>query len=165
MAEVPTKNEIIEASIDRRLEGVHTATPGVIVSYSSANCTATVQPSLPGVEAHKDVPICIPGAWAAGDPVLLVYCEREFDDALADAADERRHGLGSPIAVPLIARPGQSVDFVALAGLVITRLEAMQSAIDSHTHTSAAAGSPTTTPVPPIIWPTSGVAATKLKAR
>lgn len=57
---------------------------------------------------------------------------------------------------------------VALAELVSQRLAAMQIAIDTHLHTSAAPGSPTTPPTPPIVWPTdqqSPISAEVLKCR
>ena len=172
MAETPSLPDIIEACIDRRLEGVHTATPGTIRSYSASDQTATVRPSN-GAADHEQVPVIIPGAWVSGDPVLLVYCETEVDANLAQADESRRHGVGAPLAIPLIARSSSGVDFVALAGLVISRLEAMQSQIDSHVHmyspgpSAPAPSGPAISapPAVPISWPTSSVAATKMKAK
>lgn len=166
MAEKPSLPEILEACIDRRLEGVHTACPGTIVSFSASSQTATCRTRLPDAETLEDVPVCIPGDWSSGDPVLLVFCEREFDSDLADAGEERRHGTSAAIAVPLIARSSSGVDFVALAGLVISRLEAMQTAIDTHIHSGVTTGPGASgPPAPAIVWPVSDVAASKMKAR
>jgi hypothetical protein len=54
---------------------------------------------------------------------------------------------------------------VALASLVETRLANMQTVIDTHIHTSAAPGSPTTPPTPPIVWPTDAMASEVLETR
>jgi hypothetical protein len=54
---------------------------------------------------------------------------------------------------------------VALASLVETRLANMQTAIDTHLHTSAAPGAPTTPPAPPIVWPTDNMASEVLETR
>lgn len=172
MPNTPSAPEIIEACIDRRLEGVHVATPGTIQSYDSAKATATVRPSAPGIADLRDVPVTIPGAWSSGDPVLLVFCELEFGNDLADSGDDRRHGTGGAVAVPLIARPGQAVDFVALAALVNARLDAIQQKFDAHTHVVTTTGTATNqagtaAAVIPIqaIGPLASVAAVKVKAR
>jgi hypothetical protein len=44
-------------------------------------------------------------------------------------------------------------DAVALASLVDARLGDVKSWVNMHVHTSAAPGSPTTTPTPPLLWP------------
>jgi hypothetical protein len=170
MAEVPTLPDILDAAIDRRLEGLHTSCPGIIQSYSAANVTATVQPSIPDAPALKDVPVAIPGAWASGDPVLLVYCEREFDSELADAGEERRHGVGAAIAVPLVARPGDTVDFVALATKVETAVtDLLDGIIDAAGSVTAPGGGPAFVAALQafkLSWEsTLSVAAEKLKAR
>jgi hypothetical protein len=53
---------------------------------------------------------------------------------------------------------------VALAQLVDSRLTAMQAVIDTHVHTSAAPASPTTAPVPPIVWPATPLESQVLKS-
>lgn len=169
MAEVPTLPDILDAAIDRRLEGVHTATPGTIISYSASAYTATVRPSN-GAADHANVPVVIPGAWAAGDPVLLVYCEREFDSDLTDAGEERRHGVGGAIAVPLIARPGDTVDFVALAAKVATAVtDLLDGIISAAGSVTAPGGGPAFVAALQafkLSWEsTLDVAAEKLKAR
>jgi hypothetical protein len=166
MAERASLPETIEACVDRRLEGLHTAAFGVIASYSDG--LATVQPNLPDVAAHQSVPVLVPGAWAAGDPCLIVYCEREFDGDLEDAGEERRHGVGGPVAIPLIARPGQSVDFVALAGLVedqlVALVDAIQDTVIVPNDGGASFKSTLLSGLGAISWPGS-MAATKVKAR
>lgn len=164
MAETPSLPDVLEAGIDRRLEGVHTATPGTIVFYSDG--LATVLPNN-GAAAHQQVPVAIPGAWAPGDPVLIVYCEREFDADLEDAGEERRHGVGGPIAVPLISRPGDVVDFVALAGLVNQRFADLAQAFVDWIPVANDGGAALKTELSALIsggWP-EDVSATKVKAR
>lgn len=56
-------------------------------------------------------------------------------------------------------------EMVALAALVEDRLAKMQLALDTHIHTSAAPGSPTTPPAPPIVWPTDTVGSEVLSTR
>ncbi len=53
---------------------------------------------------------------------------------------------------------------VALAQLVDSRLSAMQLAIDTHIHTSAAPASPTSPPAPPIVWPATPLQSQVLKS-
>lgn len=134
----PSLPEIVEASSDRKLRGTHTACVGTFVSYSSTTYEATVQPQdLDGVtpDPIEDVPVCIPGAWAAGDPCLIVFSEEEFDGELASTGNKRRHGLYA-VAVPLIARQGDTTDFVALAALVNARFDRLEQHADTHTHSS-----------------------------
>ena len=165
MAETPSLPDIIEACIDRRLEGVHTATPGTIRSYSASNQTATVRPSN-GAADHEQVPVLIPGDWVSGDPVLLVYCETEVDANLAETDESRRHGVGAPLAIPLIARSSSGVDFVALAGLVETQLSTLKSAISSAVIVPNDGGASFKSTLLSGLtgWPGS-VAATKMKAK
>ena len=164
MAERASLPEVLEACVDRRLEGLHTAAFGVIKFY--ADGLATVQPNLPDVAAHQSVPVLIPGAWDDGDPCLIVYCEREFTKGLEDAGEERRHGVGGPVAIPLIQRPDQSVDFVALAGLVNDQLLALADAIQATVivPNDGGASFKSTLLSGLASWPGS-VAAAKVKAR
>jgi hypothetical protein len=166
MAERPSAPEIMDACIDRRLEGVHTACPGTILTFSSSTQTAAVRTRLPEAELLENVPVCIPGDWESGDPVLLVFCEREFDADLEDAGEERRHGVGAAIAVPLIARAGDTTDFVALAGLVEAQFVALADAIQNAAVVAGDGGATFKTNLLLNLasWPAS-VAATKMKAR
>lgn len=164
MPTAPSLPEIIEAGNDRRLRGTHTACVGTFVSYSAATYEATVQPQdLDGVtpDPIEDVPVCIPGAWAAGDPCLIVFSEEEFGPELASTGNKRRHGLYA-VAVPLIARQGDTTDFVALAQLVLDRLNTIKSTFDAHTHPDGMGG--TGPPLTPMATPAS-VAAGKVRAR
>lgn len=174
MATLP---DIVEATVTRRLRGVHTAAVGTISDHADNLCTVTLSQPLDGAEVEPLplVPVAIAGDWQDGDPCLVVFCEEEFDSDLAGTDETKRHGLSGAVCVPLVARPGDSgQDFVALAGLVISRLEDMQSQIDSHVHTVPISGPAGVTPsgpalsvapATPILWPTSGVAATRLRGR
>lgn len=57
-----------------------------------------------------------------------------------------------------------ATDFVALASLVLARLEAIKTTFDAHTHVCAAAGSPSAPPVDPMTAPAS-VAAVIARAK
>lgn len=169
MAESASIAEIAEACVARNLRGLHTACLGVFVSY--ADSLATVQPAeIDGVapEAIPGVPVVLPGAWAAGDPCLLVFSEEQFGPELESTGSARRHGYYA-VAVPLVARPGQTTDFVALAGLVLAQLEALRDAIAGWTPVPNDGGAALKTAltalfVGPPAWPAS-VAAEKLRAR
>lgn len=158
----PSLPEIVEASSDRKLRGTHTACVGTFVSYDSDTYEATVQPQeLDGEtpEPIEDVPVCIPGAWAAGDPCLIVFSEEEFDGELASTGNKRRHGLYA-VAVPLIARQGDTTDFVALAALVDARLETIRT-----TWTVPTGMGPSGTPAAGGALALDSVAAEKVRAR
>jgi hypothetical protein len=168
MALDPTNPEIIEAALDRRLKGVHTAILGEMTSYNADtySCSATLATQLDGqeVEALEDVPVVVPGAWEAGDPVLLVFSEEDCSawltsGAVAAAPSKRRHGLYA-VAVPLIAREGQATEFVALANLVDDALETIRT-----TWVVGTALGPSSTPAAAGALPLASVAASKVKAR
>jgi hypothetical protein len=100
--------------------------PGKVVSYDAAKQVADVRPLLKravyDVDGHKSVEElsvipAVPVVWprgggyylhfplAAGDGVLLVFCERDPSAALdrddvADPGDPRRHGLSGAVAIP-----------------------------------------------------------------
>lgn len=170
MPEQATLPELIEAGISRRLKGLHTACLGQMTSYDSAayTCSATLAVTLDGqeVEALEEVPVLIPGAWAAGDPVLLVFSEEDCSawlasGAVAAAPSKRRHGLYAS-AIPLIAREGQTTQFVALANLVNARFERLETWADSHIHPTGVGPSGVGAPV---LGPGDSTAAAKVKAR
>ena len=134
MPETPTNPEIIEAAIDRRVEGLHTAMPGKLTAYDEATQTCSVQLAVKAggepIAVLEDVPVLLPGAWAAGDSFLVVFSESDFSAWFdsgnpEDPPEIGRHGLYS-LAIPMV-RGGDTVDFVALAGRVMTRLDSMQS--------------------------------------
>lgn len=184
----PSWGEVLDTVQTSRLRGVHTAMVGAIQSYSEDSQTATVtlavQLEAAGgefetVEPLADVPVLWPGAWAAGDTCLLVFCEESFarwwDTGSVEQPEVlRRHGLHA-VCIPVGARAGQTAEFVALANLVDARLSAIQAAFDAHTHLTAGTGIPVgpTPLVPPGVPPGTGgpigslasVAAVKVKAR
>lgn len=163
MTAQPSQPEILDAAGERQRKGLYTACVGSIVSYDDAEYTATVQPQdLDGAtpEPLEDVPVAIPGAWAAGDPCLIVFSSDEFDGALASTGELRRHGLSGAVCVPLIARPGQTTDFVALAALVDARLETIRTTWVVPTGMGPS-GTPEAGGAPPL----ASVAAVKVRAR
>jgi hypothetical protein len=127
----PSWNEVIDTIITSRLRSVHTAMVGEIRSYSEAEQTAevTLAVQLEGTGGEfetlpplADVPVAWPGAWESGDSCLLVFAEESFSKWFDTGSVEppevlRRHGLHA-VCIPLVARAGQDVDFVALKGLV-----------------------------------------------
>jgi hypothetical protein len=159
----PSLPEIVEAAHSRHVKGLHTACVGTIVSYDSDEYTATVQPQdLDGVTPAplEECPVAIPGAWAAGDPCLIVFGEEDFGPDLSSTGETRRHGLSAAMIVPLIARSGQTTDFVALAALVDARLETIRT-----TWTFPTGMGPTGTAAAGGVPALDSVAATKLRAR
>ncbi len=180
----PSWPELIDAIVTSRLRTVHVALPGTIKSYDSAAFTATVEVAvhLESTEGAFDaapplegVPVAWPGAWADGDSCLLVFCEESFAKWFATGSIEppdvlRRHGLHA-ICIPLVAREGDTVQFVALANLVDARLTAMQAAFDSHTHlyipplVPAVVTPIVTAPPVPLVGPLAPTAADKVQAR
>lgn len=174
--------EVLDTVLDARLRSVHTAMVGSIRSYSEAHQTAevtlAVQLESAGGEFQElpplgDVPVAWPGAWAAGDSCLLVFCEESFSKWFDTGSVEqpevlRRHGLHA-VCIPLVARAGQAVQFVALANLVNAQLAALKSAIADWTPVPNDGGAALKVKLTdlftgPPVWPAS-VAASKVKAR
>jgi hypothetical protein len=179
----PSWGEVLDAAMTARLRSVHTAMVGAIRSYSEAEQTAEVTLAVhletaDGVFEELpplgDVPVAWPGAWAAGDTCLVVFAEESFAKWFDTGSVEppevlRRHGLHA-VCIPMVARAGQAVQFVALANLVKARLDTIQQAFDAHTHAVATTGSATAqtgtaAPTTSLIGPLADVAATKVKAR
>ena len=113
--------------INTKLKDVHTATPGIIVSFNSEQQTASVQPAIKRIfktiEADKEilvptdlpmlinVPIVFPrgGGFsltfpiAAGDECLLVFAERSIDSwhkfgGVKEPHNKRFHSLSDATA-------------------------------------------------------------------
>lgn len=183
MPTAPSLPELLDAAVTGRLRGVHTALPGTIRSYSEADQTATVELAVhleQSAEAFGrvpdllDVPVQWPGAWSNGDRCLVVFAEEDFSKWWTTGSVEppailQRHGLHA-VAIPIVAEAGDAVQFVALANLVLARLNTIQAAFDAHIHvTTATIGasatpgvlSPTASPIGPL----ASVAASKVKAR
>lgn len=114
--------EAIRGAIARSLDGVHTAIPAKVTSYTAPLQQCAVEPVIAGMPPLEDVPVLWPrgGGYfmhlplAAGDWVLLVFCEQDFSpwrlsgSAMAPAL-LRRHGLFS------YALPGAAPDVSPLA--------------------------------------------------
>lgn len=92
--------ETARANEDGRQAQLHTAMPGFIVSYNAQTMTATVQPSIQGIQRMRDgttkpvtispiqdVPVHFPGGGghtltfpvAANDECLIIFSERNID--------------------------------------------------------------------------------------
>jgi hypothetical protein len=105
MSEV-TWPELIHGAIARSLDGVHTAIPARVTSYLPLLQQVSLVPVIASMPALEDVPVLWPrgGGYmlhmplAAGDHVLVVFCEQDFSpwrlsgSAMAPAL-LKRHGL------------------------------------------------------------------------
>jgi hypothetical protein len=165
--------EVLDGVLTSRLRSVHTAMVGEISSYSEAHQTAEVTLAVQleaasgefeQVAPLADVPVLWPGAWAAGDTCLLVFCEESFSKWFDTGSVEppevlRRHGLHA-VCIPLVARAAQAVQFVALANLVDARLETIRT-----TWTFPTGVGPTGTAAAGGVPALDSVAAEKVKAR
>lgn len=128
----PTYADVFDAVIGARLADLHTAMPGVVLSFSGTSGRATVQPSLKysargedgkrivrsrpaianvpclvlrGGQARITMPI------AAGDPALLVFAEQSLDrwkarSGVVDPVDFRRFDMTDAIALVGLSAPG-----------------------------------------------------------
>lgn len=169
----PSWGEVLDTVVGSRLRGVHTAMVGEIRSYSEGNQTAevtlavqleTTDGDFETLSPLADVPVAWPGAWAAGDSCLLVFCEESFAKWFDTGSVEppevlRRHGLHA-VCIPLVARAGQAVQFVALANLVDARLETIRT-----TWTFPTGVGPTGTAEAGGVPALASVASSKVKAR
>ncbi len=109
--------DIIRGAINARLNDVHTALPGIVVSYDSTSNKATIQPALNknftnGVQPLpilENVPVMFPNYIRPpineGDYVLLIFAERSIDLWLSvggqvTPTDPRKFDLSDAIAIP-----------------------------------------------------------------
>lgn len=173
MTRQPSWNEVIETLIESDRATLHTAMPGTIRSYSESTQTATVElavkPKQPGggfeaLTPLTDVPVVWPGAWSDGDSCLCVFSEEDFSSWFADGtpappAVQDRHGYHA-LCIPLVARAGDAVQFVALANLVDQALETIRTTWIVNT-----AMGPSSTFAAAGMTALSTVAASKVKAR
>lgn len=122
-----TEAELFRVATEARLSAVHTALPGIVVSYDPATQTADVRPAVkrlvPTAEEGEyaaetlpvvpSVPVLWPRAglsWFApelhpGDGVLLVFCESDptiylRSGEVSEPADVRRHSMAHAVAIP-----------------------------------------------------------------
>lgn len=136
MSVTPNLAELIDASLDARLDGLMTALPGRVMSYSSSDQTADVQPLIKAAYVDETgarrvellpivthVPIVFPGGggnshtWpvSEGDTVLLVFSTASLDKWLdgdgraVDPGDDRRHNLSDAVAIPGLRPRGASL--------------------------------------------------------
>jgi hypothetical protein len=129
---------LLEA-LDSRFADVHTCMPGRVESYDDAKQTASVQPMLKRVDTDTDggqavadypvlasVPIVWPrfggffiqGTLAAGDFVLLAFCEGAIDawrarGTLTHPGDLRRHSITGAVAIPGLYPSGRALPAAA----------------------------------------------------
>ena len=122
MAQTPNElKDVISGWLDDREDAIHTALPGMVVSYDAATNRASVQPAgrkklfdgraLPYPIIHH-VPVVFPMGMngragvtfpiQAGDGCLLVFAESQLDDYLSggDSDDIRRHDLNDAMCIP-----------------------------------------------------------------
>ena len=114
--------ETIRGAISRSLDGVHTMIPAKVTQYLAPVQQCACEPVIKGMPSLEDVPVLWPrgGGYfmhlplAAGDWVLLVFCEQDFSpwrlsgSAMAPA-HLRRHGLFA------YAVPGAAPDIAPIA--------------------------------------------------
>jgi hypothetical protein len=128
-----TPAETLRRVLDSRLTDLHTALPGRVRSYDVSTQTADVEPMIKrgvptgGEEDAIDletlpvlpsVPVLFPTGGncfvtfplAVGDPVLIVFCERDTNHfratgAVSDPGVPTMHGLGGAVAIPCAIGP------------------------------------------------------------
>ncbi len=195
MPETDSMAALLSDVLDARLRELHVAGPGRVVSYNASRETVDVQPQFQRtietedrVFLHEAYPIIpdVPIAWpsgnggdcfftiplAAGDPVLLVFLERD-PGAYRDSGDTgptgdlRMHGLGGAVAYPGGLRPNGEVlgsgkrhatKVVIGSGVLlgsssadqpIPKGTALKAAYDTHVHPTAMGPSgPPSAPLP-----------------
>lgn len=144
-------------------------------SLAEWRTTGQVSEPLDSRRLSVGYPVALPGAF----PDVEVLSPEPTKD-LPNRTSKMvvgKDGHGAQIVIdgddpitPTIKIGRDATDFVALAALVQTALDAIRTAFNTHVHTSAAAGSPTTTPMTPpavalsiaVLGP---VAATMTKAK
>jgi hypothetical protein len=146
MAERITPAEALRRVLDARLTDLHTALPGRVRAYDVTTQTADVEPmikrgvptggeedevTLETLPVLPSVPVLFPSGGqcfvtfplAVGDPVLLVFCERDTahyrgTGAVADPGVPTMHGLSGAVAIPCAFGPRSA----ALSGVSSTDL-------------------------------------------
>jgi hypothetical protein len=124
--------ETMETHLDGRQAQIHTATPGVIVSYDAAAMTVVVQPAIQGMHQKldgkiepvtitpiRDVPVHFPSGGghtmtfpiAEGDECLIMFSERNIDNwfqhgGVGQPRDYRMHDINDAfVLVGLKSQP------------------------------------------------------------
>jgi len=118
----PTLTDVIKSGIDMIMANVHTAMPGRIESYDAGTQLAKVKPlfnrkyttetAAKELPIISNVPVIFPRSArsfvrfpvAAGDTVLLIFCERSIDRWLerggtVDPLDPEKFGLNGAVAL------------------------------------------------------------------
>lgn len=128
----PSLSTVLQNAITAQLANLHTALPGEVISYDAATRTVNVKPMLQRVQLDPEgnesveeyptiygVPVATFGVgdWilsyplSAGDPVLVIFMEQDFEDWLETGdvgvpSDDRRHLFSDAVAVPgLLSKP------------------------------------------------------------
>jgi hypothetical protein len=122
----PDLRDVIEEAVRAKVATIHTAIPGVVVSYDAATQMATVRIRVNGRRKQRDgtvstyappiiamVPVVMPGGVSsgltvpldAGDPVMIHFSERDHSRWLqtgeqSDPVDVRRFDRSDAVAVP-----------------------------------------------------------------
>lgn len=144
----PSLNEVMSTAIETRLLDLHTAMPGQIVSYNTANQSCVVQPCIKkkyedgtvvNIPQITNVPVVFPRAGKAfislplkaGDYVLIIFSERAMDlfsnlGGVQDPKDPRKHHITDAIAIPGVYPFNAPADVSASA----LRIQNDQSRID-----------------------------------
>ena len=126
----PSLSEVIRMGVLRELANLHTALPGRVEAYDPQTRLAKVKPLLrrmyEGESQAVDLPVIsnvpvlhprtanaqVSLPVAAGDCVLLIFCERSIDRWLelggtVDPQDAAMHSLNEAIAIPGLYPKGQ----------------------------------------------------------
>lgn len=126
----PTLSQIVRLGIQKELANLHTAMPGKIEAYDPGTRLARVKPLLRRKYEDEDqavdlpvisnVPVLHPRTssaqvslpLAAGDYVLLIFCERSIDRWLeiggaVDPEDPAMHALTDAVAIPGLYPKGE----------------------------------------------------------
>lgn len=136
----PNSADLLKAAVAAGTAAMHTALPGVVVSYDATKQTISAQVVIQSRYKQADgtlvaytppvisnIPVAFPsgGSWsitwplAAGDPVVLVFAERSLDEWKATGNSEstpahlRRFDLSDAIAIPGAQAPASPLEATA----------------------------------------------------